>query len=86
MSDLDRHVAPEQTPPPEQPPLGGFCDDCGHFAGRHGVGGCALARSPGAVSLLGDPLPERCTCPGMLWLGVRWPRPWLPAPAGLVDA
>lgn len=55
---------------PEQPPIGGFCGDCGHLAARHNERGC-----PGVNSA--------CQCRGMLWNGVRWPRPWLPAPEGL---
>lgn len=54
----------------EQPPIGGFCEECGHFAGRHGVDGCTGIENP-------------CACTGMLWQGVRWPRPWLAAPEGL---
>jgi hypothetical protein len=56
---------------PEQPyGPGAMCDDCGHFAGRHNEDGC-----PG--------INNGCDCAGMLWLGTRWPRPWLPAPEGL---
>ena len=64
--------APLEEKPPVQPHSpGAFCEQCGHFAGRHGPDGCG-----------GFPdMP--CTCPGMLWVGVRWPRPWLAAPDGL---
>lgn len=57
---------------------GAICDDCGHFAGRHNEKGCNtedLVRS--------GIRKEPCDCKGMLWLGTRWPRPWLPAPEGL---
>lgn len=62
-------------PSQPQPPIGGFCDECGHIAGRHGIDedgkdGCGGVTGP-------------CDCAGMLWLGNRWPRPWLPAPEGL---
>lgn len=65
---------------PEQPPIGGTCEDCGHYAGRHGGfhvnggAGCAFPRA--------DP-DNPCDCTGMVWQGVVWPRPWLPAPEGL---
>ena len=58
---------------PEQPPIGGFCDDCGHFAARHDELGCHFPR----------PATNPCDCAGMQWQGVRWPRPWMPAPDGL---
>lgn len=58
----------------EQPPIGGFCEGCGHFAGRHDEQGCHFDRP--------DPQPD-CDCTGLLWLGRTWPRPWLPAPDGL---
>ena len=58
-------------PPPENPPIGGFCDYCGHLAGRHWQAGC-------------DGFPDRpCECEGMTWNGRVWPAPWLPAPEGL---
>lgn len=50
---------------------GAICEECGHFSGRHDEDGC-----PGVLNA--------CACKGMLWLGTRWPRPWLPAPEGLV--
>lgn len=60
---------------PEQPyGPGAICDDCGHFAERHNPEGCHFPR----------PADNPCRCAGMLWLDVRWPRPWLPAPRGLV--
>lgn len=49
---------------------GAFCDECGHFAARHDPEGCSGVRGP-------------CKCGGMLWEGLRWPRPWLMAPEGL---
>jgi hypothetical protein len=51
---------------------GAICEECGHFAGRHRPGGC-----PGVSNH------NPCRCGGMVWLGVRWPWPWLPAPEGL---
>lgn len=41
------------------PPIGGFCEDCGHLAGRHHNNQCLWPEN-------------RCTCTGMLWQGVRW--------------
>ena len=61
------------TEPIEQPPVGGFCEECGHFAARHDMGDCTGISHP-------------CDCAGMLWNGRRWPRPWLAAPDGLVSA
>lgn len=58
----------------EQPPIGGFCDRCGHFAGRHDEQGCHFDRA--------DPDPG-CDCPALRWQGHDWTRPWLPAPDGL---
>ncbi len=63
---------------PEQPPIGGFCDECGDFAARHDELGCQFPRFDANLA--------PCACSGMLWLDVRWPRPWLPAPEGLVSA
>lgn len=57
----------------EQPPIGGLCEECGHLAGRHRGERCHFPRH----------VDNPCTCAGMLWLGRRWPRPWLPAPDGL---
>ena len=57
----------------DQPPIGGFCSDCGHFAGRHDEEGCHW---PG----------YDCGCPAMRWNDLRWPRPWLAAPEGLTKA
>lgn len=54
---------------------GAICDDCGHFACRHGENGCAFPR----------PADNPCRCAGMLWLGTRWLRPWLPSPEGLTS-
>lgn len=56
---------------PRQPDVGSFCGRCGHFAGRHGLDGCAF------------PSDEPCTCRVMQWDGYQWPRPWLPAMEGL---
>ena len=56
----------------EQPPIGGFCDTCGHFAGRHGPDGCGFPKPSGP-----------CPCLVMTWQGTAWPRPWLPAPDGM---
>lgn len=78
MTDLnnpDTPAAPEALPEPEQPPIGGFCEGCGHFAGRHDETGCHFDRP--------DPQPD-CDCTAMLWQDRTWPRPWLPAPAGLI--
>lgn len=46
--------------PPYGP--GAICEECGHFAGRHGDGDCQFPREPG----------HGCRCAGLLWLGVRW--------------
>lgn len=51
---------------------GALCETCGHFAGRHGPEGCLWI--------------DGCLCKAMLWLDVRWPRPWLPAPEGLISS
>lgn len=40
-------------------PIGGFCDYCGHMAGRHVGRQCAWPES-------------RCTCTGFTWRGVRY--------------
>jgi hypothetical protein len=56
---------------PEQPPIGGFCETCGHFAGRHGEEGCLF---PGGC---------KAGCEVMVWQGEAWPRPWLPFPDGM---
>jgi hypothetical protein len=64
-------------PQPEQPyGPGALCEECGHFACRHNPEGCQFPR----------PADDPCRCSGMLWHGVRWPRPWLAAPAGLREA
>lgn len=55
---------------PVQPPIGGFCGRCGHFAARHDQNGCSGLKEP-------------CNCTLMQWGGYLWPRPWLPAPEGL---
>lgn len=58
---------------PEQPyGPGAICEACGHFAERH-------APAPSGCGGI-----KGCDCTAMLWQGVRWPRPWLPAPDGLV--
>lgn len=41
-------------------PLGGFCENCGHFAGRHQELRCHFPRR--------DDQPV-CPCPGMMWGG-----------------
>lgn len=77
--------------PPEQPyGPGAICDQCGHFALRHGPFVRQSKRSgrmlPGcdATDLVEAGIRKGpCNCRGMLWLGVRWPRPSLPAPDGL---
>jgi hypothetical protein len=57
---------------PEQPyGPGAICAQCGHFAGRHDQTGCSGVK-------------KTCDCVGMLWMGLRWPRPWLPAPEGMM--
>lgn len=67
---------------PEQPyGPGAICDECGHFANRHGEHGCDTSDLV-ASGIRMTP----CECAGMLWLGERWPRPWLPAPEGLTHA
>jgi hypothetical protein len=73
IDQLDGHAADcPLAPGPEQPyGPGAICEDCGHFGGRHDENGCD-AKWAGP-----------CNCAGMLWLGHRWPRPWLPAPEGL---
>ncbi len=55
---------------------GAFCESCGHFAGRHDEQGCHFDRHNASD----------CTCLLMVWDGVEWPRPWLPAPDGPVAA
>jgi hypothetical protein len=76
-SDCDKEIWVSIEDPEPEPRLpvqpygsGAFCEACGHFAGRHGAEGCAWPNKP-------------CPCTAMLWLGYRWPRPWLPAPEGL---
>jgi hypothetical protein len=57
---------------------GGFCERCGHFAGRHSEGGCDTS------DLVERGIRKKpCPCKGMKWLGQTWYRPWLPAPEGL---
>lgn len=60
-----------------QPHVGGFCEGCGHFAGRHDEQGCHFDRP--------DPAAD-CACPVMTWEGREWPRPWLPFPDGMTRA
>lgn len=64
----------EALPPPVQPEPGGTCDECGHYAARHDEKGCHFPRPPET---------SPCTCQAMVYAGVTWPRPWLPAPEGL---
>lgn len=70
---------PDNTTPDtdtEQPIIGGTCETCGHFAGRHNETGCQFPR----------PAANPCTCKVMRWNATDWPRPWLPAPDGLSPA
>lgn len=71
----------DDAPEPEQPHVGGFCEDCGHYAYRHSPDGCIGVNRPRDGRLESE---STCRCAGMLWMGVRWPRPWLPAPEGLL--
>ena len=75
-ADLAAPDRPEEPmTEPEQPyGPGAMCDTCGHFAARHDEVGCHFDRKPPQTD---------CGCAVMRWLGVEWPRPWLPAPAGL---
>jgi hypothetical protein len=66
---------------------GAMCDDCGHFAARHDESGChGVVFAVGCRLGDGGTEAEPRACPGMLWMGKRWPRPWLPAPDGLTVA
>lgn len=61
----------------EQPPIGGFCDTCGHYAARHDEGGChgtdpQVGCRFGKGATKKNPIP----CSVMMWDGVAWPRPW----------
>lgn len=58
---------------PEQPPIGGFCDTCGHYAARHDESGCH-GTDPAKGCVYGDKQGRPCTV--MRWAGVDWPRPW----------
>lgn len=70
--------------PPEQPyGPGAFCEDCGHFACRHDMEGCSFPREWRGGERSPTETFKDCHCEAMLWQGVRWPRPWLPAPDGL---
>lgn len=60
---------------PGNPQPGSFCDMCGHFAAYHGPAGC---EGVGAGCLYG------CDASPFMWGGRAWPRPWLPAPRGLI--
>lgn len=40
---------------------GAICEECGHFAGRHGESSCLF-----------PPEAPLCRCAGLLWLGHRW--------------
>lgn len=63
---------------------GALCDECGHFAGRHGEDGCAGV-DPKYGCRFGRGGTERhpVKCGGFKWQGQTWPRPWLAAPEGL---
>jgi hypothetical protein len=63
---------PDTSSTPEQPPPGGLCDTCGHFALRHDERGCNFPR----------PKEHPCECKVFAWQGSRWPRPWLAASSG----
>lgn len=64
---------------PEQPyGPGAICEDCGHWAHRHGPAGCDTADLIDAGIRT-----EPCSCRGFLWLGQRWADPSKPAPIGL---
>lgn len=82
-------MSAEEKKEPEQPyGPGAMCDDCGHFAMRHGpeVRQGKKNKLPGCDTrdLVNAGIRDKpCPCRGMLWLGVRWPRPELPAPEGL---
>lgn len=67
-------VTQERLIDPPQPPIGGTCDTCGHFAARHDEDGCHFDRP--------NPKPD-CDCTVMRWVDHEWPRPWLSAPDGL---
>lgn len=61
---------------PKQPyGPGAICEDkkCeGHFAHRHNENGCDV------TDLIESGVRDTpCECDGFLWLGNRWPRPWL---------
>ena len=61
----------------DQPPIGGFCDECGHYAVRHNQDGCQGV-DPAEGCRFGKGFtkknPKKCTV--MVWNGVYWPRPW----------
>ena len=57
---------------------GAMCEHCGHFACRHDMDGCSFERA-----WRGGSENDVCDCKAMLWFGVCWPHPWLPAPEGL---
>jgi hypothetical protein len=68
----------------EQPPIGGICDECGHFAGRHDEAGChGVDPAKGCRFGEGSSQEVYVACDGMKWQGRTWPRPWLPYPEGL---
>ena len=57
------------TTTPREPDPGTFCDECGHFAARHGSDDCVF---PTKVPALLDTSTQLCNCTGLLWLGWRW--------------
>jgi hypothetical protein len=71
MTESSQWVA-DASSEPEQPPPGGMCDTCGHFALRHYERGCNFPR----------PKERPCNCKVFVWQGNRWPRPWLAAASG----
>lgn len=63
---------------PEQPyGPGALCGDCGHMAFRHDEDGCHGV-DPEVGCRFGGRGTEKNPkqCKGMLWMGVRWAKPW----------
>lgn len=69
-----RKIKPTEA---DQPPIGGFCDECGHYAARHDEAGCHGV-DPKKGCLFGKGATKRNPkpCSVMMWDGVAWPRPW----------
>lgn len=59
---------------------GGICETCGHFAGRHDEEGCRGMKDDYDCHCA----PKKRDCKVFRWVGQDWPRPWLPAPEGLM--